>query len=53
MKASKGNTDPPKGELLAHDAAGGFSDEVKAALRADLGLASATVDGAGHLDELV
>jgi putative restriction endonuclease len=38
LTARKSNTDPPKGELLAHAAAGGFSEEVKAALRADPGL---------------
>ena len=40
LKAHKGNTDPPKGELLAHDARGGFSPEVQAALRADPRLAA-------------
>src|SRR5262249_41640056 len=29
LKSRKGNTDPPKTELLAHHARGGFSDEVK------------------------
>jgi putative restriction endonuclease len=40
LKARKGNTDPPKGELLAHDASGSFSPEVQAALRADPRLVS-------------
>jgi putative restriction endonuclease len=35
MKARKGNTDPPKRELLSHDARGGFTPDVQAALRAD------------------
>jgi putative restriction endonuclease len=35
LKRRQGNTDPPKSELLAHDARGGFTDEVKAALRSD------------------
>jgi putative restriction endonuclease len=35
MKARQSNTDPPKGELLAHDARAGFSDPVKAGLSAD------------------
>jgi putative restriction endonuclease len=38
LKSRHSNTDPPKGELLAHDARGGFSDEVKVALAADPGL---------------
>jgi putative restriction endonuclease len=33
MKARASNADPPKRELLAHDARGEFSDEVKDALR--------------------
>ena len=41
LKARKGNTDPPKGELLAHDARGAFSPEVQAALRADPAMAGA------------
>jgi putative restriction endonuclease len=41
LKARKSNTDPPKGELLAHDARGAFSPEVQAALRADPALAGA------------
>jgi putative restriction endonuclease len=36
----QGNTDAKKSELLAKDAAGGFSPEVQVALRADPGLAS-------------
>jgi putative restriction endonuclease len=48
LKARRGNTDPPKGELLAHHARGGFSDEVKAALSADTGLAE---EIAAHLLE--
>jgi hypothetical protein len=39
LKARRGNTDPPKRELLAHDARGGFSPEVQAALRTDPALA--------------
>jgi putative restriction endonuclease len=35
MKARQSNTDPPRRELLAHDACGGFSAEVQAALRSD------------------
>lgn len=35
IKARQSNTDPPKGELLAHDARAGFSDPVKVALAAD------------------
>jgi putative restriction endonuclease len=35
LKRRQGNTDPPKSELLAHDARGGFTDEMKAALRSD------------------
>jgi putative restriction endonuclease len=34
MSPRRSNSDPPKGELLAHHAAGGFSEVVKAALRA-------------------
>jgi putative restriction endonuclease len=41
LKARQGNTDPPKGELLAHDAHGAFSADVQAALRADPSLAGA------------
>jgi putative restriction endonuclease len=36
----KGNTDPKKSDLLSTNAAGGFSPEVQAALRADPGLVS-------------
>jgi putative restriction endonuclease len=39
LKARQGNTDPPKGELLAHDARGAFSPKVRAALRTDPALA--------------
>jgi putative restriction endonuclease len=39
LKSRQSNTDPPKGELLAHEARGGFSDDVKATLTADPGLA--------------
>jgi putative restriction endonuclease len=39
LKARQSNTDPPKGELLAHDARGTFSPKVQAALRADPALA--------------
>jgi putative restriction endonuclease len=39
LTARKGNTDPKKSELLAHDARGGFSPDVLAALRADPRLA--------------
>lgn len=35
LTARKGNSDPPKGELIANDARGVFSDEVRAALLAD------------------
>jgi putative restriction endonuclease len=35
LEARKSNTDPRKSDLLAGHAAGGFSEEVKAALRAD------------------
>jgi putative restriction endonuclease len=38
MKARQANSDPPRGELLAHDARGAFSADVQAALRADPGL---------------
>jgi putative restriction endonuclease len=48
MKARQGNTDPPKGELLAHHARGGFSPEVKAALR---GRPSLAAEIAGRLLE--
>jgi putative restriction endonuclease len=41
LKARQGNTDPPKRELLAHDARGAFSADVQAALRADPALAGA------------
>jgi putative restriction endonuclease len=40
LKPRKSNTDPPKGELLAKAARGGFSPEVQAALRADPALIS-------------
>jgi putative restriction endonuclease len=40
LTARQGNTDPRKSDLLAHGAAGGFSDEVKAALRAEPTLAA-------------
>jgi putative restriction endonuclease len=46
MKARQSNSDPPKGELLAHDACGGFSAEVRAALAADPTLVT---DIAAHL----
>jgi putative restriction endonuclease len=39
LKSRQGNTDPPKSELLAHDASGFFSDPVLTALRSDPGLA--------------
>ena len=39
LKARRSNCDPPKSELLAHDARGGFSPEVQAALRTDPALA--------------
>src|SRR3954470_4746803 len=35
LKARKNNTDPPKSELLAHNARGTFSNEVQSALRSD------------------
>jgi putative restriction endonuclease len=35
LKPRQGNTHPPKGELLTHDARGAFSPDVQAALRAD------------------
>src|SRR5262249_40390771 len=35
LKPRKSNSDPPKGELLAHDARGCFSADVQAALEAD------------------
>jgi putative restriction endonuclease len=35
LKSRKSNTDPPKTELLKNKAAGGFSDDVQAALHAD------------------
>jgi putative restriction endonuclease len=41
LKSRRGNTDPPKGELLAHDTRGAFSADVQAALRADPALAGA------------
>ena len=34
LKPRAGNTNPLKSELIAHDARGGFADDVKAALRA-------------------
>src|SRR5262245_56585927 len=34
LRSRQSNTDPPKSALLANAAAGGFSEEVKAALRA-------------------
>jgi len=40
MKPRKSNTDPPKSELLAHEARGEFTDEVKAVLQADPGIVS-------------
>lgn len=40
LKARQGNTDPPRSELLAHDARGGFSADVQAALRSDPTLAA-------------
>jgi putative restriction endonuclease len=39
LRSRRSNTDPPKGELLAHNARGGFSDEMKAVLSADPALA--------------
>lgn len=41
MKPRQSNSDPPKGELLAHNALAGFSEGVKAALQADPGLVGA------------
>jgi putative restriction endonuclease len=35
LKARQSNSDPPKGELLAHNACGTVADAVQAALRAD------------------
>jgi putative restriction endonuclease len=35
MKPRAGNTNPPKSELIAHNARGGFTPEVKAAFRKD------------------
>ncbi len=35
LKARKSNTDPPKSELIAHEAIGSFTPDVQAALRAD------------------
>jgi putative restriction endonuclease len=40
LTARKSNSDPPKSELLAHDARGGFTPEVQAALQAEPALAS-------------
>jgi putative restriction endonuclease len=49
MRARKSNTDPPKKELLDHQAVGSFSDDVQAALRAEPALvtqiASRMLDG--------
>jgi putative restriction endonuclease len=47
------NNDPPKSELIAGDAHGGFSADVQAALRADPSLASKIAAGllAGHFPE--
>jgi putative restriction endonuclease len=41
MKPRQSNSDPPKGELLAHHARAGFADGVKAALQADPTLVTA------------
>jgi putative restriction endonuclease len=41
LETRRGHTDPRKSELLAHDARGGFSEPVKAALRADPALVQA------------
>jgi putative restriction endonuclease len=35
MKARQSNTDPPRSELLTHEACGAFADEVQAALASD------------------
>jgi putative restriction endonuclease len=35
LKARKSNSDPPKSELIAHEAVGSFTPDVQAALRAD------------------
>ena len=53
LKARRSNTDPPKGELLAHDARGKFSPKVQAALRADPALAGDIADRllANHFPE--
>ena len=40
LRTRESNSDVPKGELLAHDARAGFSDEVKAPLSSDPGLAA-------------
>ena len=40
LRRRESNSDVPKGELLAHNVRAGFSDEVKAALAADPGLAT-------------
>jgi putative restriction endonuclease len=40
LNPRKGKNNPPKGELIANDARGAFSDEVQAALLADPTLAS-------------
>jgi putative restriction endonuclease len=39
LTARKGNTDPPKSELIANDVRGAFADDVQAALIADPALA--------------
>jgi putative restriction endonuclease len=36
LKSRKGNTDPRRSDLLANQVSGSFSDDVQAALRADL-----------------
>jgi putative restriction endonuclease len=53
MKPRQSNGDPPKGELLAHEARGGFSPEVQAALRTNPGLVAeiATHLLEGHFPE--
>jgi hypothetical protein len=55
LKPRKGNTDPPKGELVAHDARGHFSAAIQAALQADPALvtdiAARLLDGQEDGDE--
>src|SRR5262249_31669084 len=45
LKPRQSNTDPPKSVLLAQDARGGFSDDVKAALQADPALVTQLAAG--------